>query len=192
MNLPNKISVFRMCLIPVFVVFYYLTFPFAPYVATAVFILAALTDFLDGYIARKYNMVTDLGKLLDPMADKVLVCTALFAVVSTNTLGTDWSLILLAAGSSLILARELLISAVRQIAAAKNVVIQANGLGKLKTITQDVALPFLILLKADDGGIFFDIVWWCALVLFGLAIAFTVLSGVVYMVQNRGVFTADK
>jgi CDP-diacylglycerol--glycerol-3-phosphate 3-phosphatidyltransferase len=190
MNLPNKISVFRMCLIPVFVVFYYLTYAFAPYVAVLVFVLAALTDFLDGYIARKYNMVTDLGKLLDPMADKVLVCTALFAVVSTNVLHTCWSLILLAAGSSLILARELLISAVRQIAAAKNVVIQANGLGKLKTITQDVALPFLILLKADEGAAFFDIVWWCALVLFCLAIVFTVLSGVVYMVQNRKVFNS--
>ena len=80
MNLPNTLSVLRMCMIPLFVVAYFLS----PVWAVVVFVLAAFTDFLDGYIARKYNMVTDLGKLLDPMADKVLVTAALFCVVGTN------------------------------------------------------------------------------------------------------------
>ena len=124
MNLPNKLSLLRICMVPLFVVAYFLPFFWGPIVAVVLFILAAATDFLDGYIARKNKMVTDLGKLLDPMADKILVCAALFCVVATNPLklinytwGAKFGLILLAAGATVIISRELLISAVRQIAA---------------------------------------------------------------------------
>lgn len=134
MNLPNTLSVVRMCMIPLFIVAYFLS----PVWAVVVFVLAAFTDFLDGYIARKYNMVTDLGKLLDPMADKVLVTAALFCVVGTNPLqyGMDGnaSSIFLICCATVIIARELLISAVRMIAASKGIVVQANVYGKIKTI----------------------------------------------------------
>lgn len=130
MNLPNTLSVVRMCMIPLFIVAYFLS----PVWAVVVFVLAAFTDFLDGYIARKYNMVTDLGKLLDPMADKVLVTAALFCVVGTNPLqyGMDGnaSSIFLICCATVIIARELLISAVRMIAASKGIVVQANVYGK--------------------------------------------------------------
>ncbi|HIU90716.1 MAG TPA: CDP-diacylglycerol--glycerol-3-phosphate 3-phosphatidyltransferase [Candidatus Fimimonas merdipullorum] len=200
MNLPNTLSVLRMCMIPLFVVAYFLS----PVWAVVVFVLAAFTDFLDGYIARKYNMVTDLGKLLDPMADKVLVTAALFCVVGTNPLRYcalgEWSGIFLICGATVIIARELLISAVRMIAAAKGIVVQANVYGKIKTILQDVSLPFLVFCQVGKAYLIVSIDdnWWTqnsqwigivATVLFSLAILFTILSGVIYLVQNRKVFS---
>ena len=164
MNLPNKLSILRICLVPLFVAAYFLPFYWGSFIAVGLFILAAFTDFLDGYIARKYDLVTDLGKLLDPIADKILVCAALFCVVATNPLqytevsqlaiSSDFSLyfgqIFLAVGGAVILSRELLVSAVRQIAATKGVVVQANVYGKFKTVLQDVALPMLVVLKAQE------------------------------------------
>lgn len=200
MNLPNTLSVLRMCMIPLFVVAYFLS----PVWAVVVFVLAAFTDFLDGYIARKYNMVTDLGKLLDPMADKVLVTAALFCVVGTNPLQycglVEWSGIFLICGATVIIARELLISAVRMIAAAKGIVVQANVYGKIKTILQDVSLPVLVFCQVGKAYLIVSIDdnWWTqnsqwigivATVLFSLAILFTILSGVIYLVQNRKVFS---
>ncbi|MDE7454602.1 MAG: CDP-alcohol phosphatidyltransferase family protein, partial [Clostridia bacterium] len=150
MNVPNSLSLTRICLIPLFIAAYLLPFQWGVYVALAIFFVCCFTDFLDGLIARKYNLVTDLGKLLDPIADKILVCSALFCVVATNPLqffnetffGTSnefikgFGLGLLTVGAIIILARELLISAVRQIAASKGVVVQANVFGKIKTIMQ--------------------------------------------------------
>ena len=200
MNLPNTLSVLRMCMIPLFVVAYFLS----PVWAVVVFVLAAFTDFLDGYIARKYNMVTDLGKLLDPMADKVLVTAALFCVVGTHPLQYcalgEWSGIFLICGATVIIARELLISAVRMIAAAKGIVVQANVYGKIKTILQDVSLPVLVFCQVGKAYLIVSIDdnWWTqnsqwigivATVLFSLAILFTILSGVIYLVQNRKVFS---
>ena len=200
MNLPNTLSVLRMCMIPLFVVAYFLS----PVWAVVVFVLAAFTDFLDGYIARKYNMVTDLGKLLDPMADKVLVTAVLFCVVGTNPLQYcalgEWSGIFLICGATVIIARELLISAVRMIAAAKGIVVQANVYGKIKTILQDVSLPVLVFCQVGKAYLIVSIDdnWWTqnsqwigivATVLFSLAILFTILSGVIYLVQNRKVFS---
>ena len=207
MNLPNKLSILRICLIPLFVVAYFLPYYWGSFVAVAIFVIAAFTDFLDGYIARKYNLVTDLGKLLDPIADKILICAALFCVVATNPLqytyasmidiSLDFSFyfgqIFLAVGGAIIIARELLVSAVRQIAASKGVVVQANIYGKVKTVLQDVALPMLILLKAQEylvvESVFFDILWILSIVLFGIAIIMTLISGTIYLVQNKKVFT---
>ena len=174
------------------------------FVAFCLFILAAATDFLDGYIARKYKMVTDLGKLLDPMADKVLVCAALFCVVATNplqytnyALPTKFGVILLAVGAMIIISRELLISAVRQIAASKGVVVQANLYGKVKTVFQDIALPMIVLLNAagvqaqglHEISLFWMIWWWASLFIFVVAVVFTILSGVIYLLQNKKVFS---
>ena len=213
MTLPNKLSVLRICLVPLFIVAYFLPYFWGAFVAVGIFIIAAFTDFLDGYIARKYNLVSDLGKLLDPIADKILVCAALFCVVATNPLQyemmcgeliyqTSESLLLLGrifltVGGAIILSRELLISAVRQIAAAKGVVVQANVCGKLKTIFQDISLPLLVVLNAArlvdprelyNFRVLFQVGCWLSVCLFGVAIILTVVSGVIYLVQNRKVF----
>ena len=221
MNLPNKLSILRIIMVPLFVVAYFLPFDWAPFVALGIFILAALTDLLDGYIARKYNLVTDLGKLLDPIADKILVCSALFCVAVTNPLrhglggffvmGTEISTlqsghVFLAVSGALVLSRELLIDAVRQIAASKGTVVQANIFGKIKTVLLDVSLPVLIVAESlareldflshvstyfpdlqliDDV---YTVINWAGLVLFALAVIMTVVSGIVYIVQNKKVF----
>ena len=141
MNLPNKISLARIALIPVFIAFYYLTMiPHNYLYATIVFAVAAFTDFLDGYIARKYNLVTDLGKFLDPIADKVLVLTAMILMLTSVSIGPLGGGILPAVsggvGISIILARELIVSSFRMVAASKKVVIAADKLGKIKTVSQ--------------------------------------------------------
>lgn len=228
MNLPNKLSLARICMIPLFVAVYFLPFWWAPVAAVAIFILAAFTDFLDGHIARKYNLVTDLGKLLDPIADKILVTAALFCVVATNPFGyrgqnpalsiiadmTAWqnfTMIFLTVAGIVILARELLISAMRQIAASKGVVVQANIFGKIKTVCQDITLPvvcFLYIQKyigdteivGDTVGhlmpeqyfMFFEVLNILGIVMLSLTTLITVLSGVVYLVQNRAVFAENK
>lgn len=205
MNLPNKLSLLRIFMVPLFIVAYFLPFSWGAYVAVAIFILAAFTDFLDGYIARKYNMVTDLGKLLDPIADKMLVCAALFVVVATNPLQyyvssgliefSRFGVIFLSVGGAIILSRELLVSAVRMIAATNGVVVQANKLGKVKTVLQDVSLPILVILNAQQydvfGKTFYNVMCLFSMVLFGAAVLMTIVSGVVYVVQNRKVFAEN-
>lgn len=218
MNLPNTLSLIRICMIPLVVVMYILNYAWAPIVAVALFILAALTDFLDGYIARKYNMVTDLGKLLDPIADKVLVTAALFLIcafspysyklnlsenLAQNTAIYQFATIFITCGSIVVIARELLISAVRQIAATKGVVVQANIFGKIKTVLQDITLPVIMSLRYFSFLLFYgnetpelvkttDIIGTIGLVLFALMIVATLLSGVIYLVQNRFVFAENK
>lgn len=173
MNLPNKLSLMRICLVPLFVVAYFLPFSWGAYVAVALFAIAALTDMLDGHIARKYNLVTNLGKLLDPVADKILACAGLLCVVATNPLQyltyldigafrPDWvvmeshawaanfGMILLTVGSVLIIFRDFLVSGIRQVAASQGVVVQANFYGKIKTIFLDISLPLLILLQGAN------------------------------------------
>ncbi len=222
MNLPNKLSILRIVMVPLFVVAYFLAFDWSPYVALAIFILAALTDMLDGYIARKYNLVTDLGKLLDPIADKILVCAALFCIAVSNPLrlgigGTVVSVenstsllsghVFLAVSGTLVLSRELLIDAVRQVAASKGKVVQANIYGKIKTVLLDVSIPFFMateglarklectslvgFLDSSNFQTAYSVLSWISTVLFALAIVMTVASGVVYIVQNRKVFAQN-
>lgn len=211
MNLPNKLSLLRICLIPFFVAAYFLPFWWGAIVAVGIFILAAFTDFLDGHIARKYNLVTDLGKLLDPIADKILVCAALFCLAATNPITTVYQpidistikpyfdlfqtggYVFFAVCGTLILSRELLISAVRMIAASKGVVVQANIYGKVKTVFQVVSLPCLLLLRCTSfeqctGMLFFTILMYVGLVLFVVAVVLTIVSGIIYLVQNKKVF----
>lgn len=189
MNLPNKLSLIRIFLIPVMIFFYLADFvPYGKIIAIAVFILAAFTDFLDGKIARKYNLVTNLGKLLDPIADKLLVMSALLLVVIDYTIPHPYGVII----AIIIIGRELLISAFRQIAASKNVVMAADMFGKIKTFTQDIALPILFLLSflsynVSANATFVLIVQIVGYVMIGLATLFTILSGANYMIKNKQV-----
>lgn len=194
MNLPNKLSLLRIILVPVFAAVYLLNFAYAPLVSVIIFIIAALTDFLDGYIARKYNLITDLGKLLDPIADKLLVGTALFLIAYSQPLKPLW---ICALYGAVIIGRELLISVVRQVAAGKGIIIQANIYGKIKTFTQTVALPIVLLLDMKEliisaSQTMYDIMYISGYTILSLAVLFTIISGIVYLVQNKAVFKEEK
>ena len=142
MNLPTKLTILRILLIPVFVALYLVEFPYHDVIATGIFLIASLTDFLDGYIARKYNMVTDMGKFLDPIADKVLVMSALVLLCVEFT-GTEGLIVVIC--TIIILAREFIISGFRLIAAGKNLVLAADKLGKAKTVMQMISLVALLI-----------------------------------------------
>lgn len=202
MNLPNKISLARICMIPLFVLFFFLDMiPFHYGIAAIIFVVAACTDFIDGYIARKYNLVTNLGKFLDPIADKVLVSTAMLLILTMKeTLfagfhGASEALyIATAVCICIIMARELIISAFRQIAAANGVIMAADKLGKYKTAFQDIAI-FVIILVGGIGEILpveYAVPWdnyvaYFGLILFAIATVLTVWSGISYVVKNRQV-----
>lgn len=177
MNLPNKLTVLRVILIPFFVVSMMIenganqTFR---YVAAAIFIIASLTDMLDGKIARKYNLVTNFGKFMDPLADKLLVCSALICLIQLGQLPA-WMVII-------IVSREFIISGFRLVASDNGVVIAANYWGKFKTVSQ---MAMIIVLIADFGGAF-DMV---GTVLIWIATALTVISLVDYVWANREVLT---
>src|SRR5699024_4695521 len=145
MNTPNKLTLFRVVMIPFFVVF--MLAPIggaaAKWIALAIFIIASLTDALDGYLARRDNLITDFGKFMDPLADKLLVCSALICLVELDKIPC-WVVII-------IIAREFIISGFRLIAADNGVVIAASYWGKFKTVSQMV---MIILLIADLGGVF--------------------------------------
>lgn len=194
MNLPNKITLVRIFMIPVFVAVFFLSgiLPYNYIVAAAIFALAACTDFIDGHIARKYNLVTNLGKFLDPIADKVLVSTAMlllltmqntFAVFGAASKGLY---IVIAVCVCVIMAREFIISAFRQIAATNGLVMAADKLGKYKTTFQDVSLVVL-LVGVDLQGKAQLVVAGIGLVLFGIATVLTVWSGISYVVKNKAV-----
>ena len=193
MNLPNKISIVRICMIPVFVALFFVDFPFSHAVSAAVFALAALTDALDGHIARSRNLVTNLGKFLDPIADKVLVATAMILLLTMkNSLfeafgnASEWAYIATAVAICVILARELIISAFRQIAAARGLVLAAEKLGKYKTTFQD-ACVVVLLVSVSLSGMAQKVCNIAGLVLFAVAVVLTVVSGVSYVVKNKSV-----
>ena len=170
MNLPTKITVFRLLLIPVFIITYYIK-DIGYLISGAIFILASLTDLLDGYLARKRNETTNLGAFLDPVADKVLVTSAL-VVLTVAGIVPSWSVIL-------IIGREILINGFRLIAIEKGIVISASYLGKIKTTTQLLSIIILI---------FSPISSWLLLagiIIYWIAVITTVLSGFEYLYQGR-------
>ena len=188
MNLPNKLTILRILMIPLFVALYYVSaIPYHFAIAAVIFALAAFTDFLDGYIARKYNLVTDLGKFLDPIADKVLVLTAMLLML-TPVAGGLLPAVIGGIGVSIILARELIVSSFRMVAASKKVVIAADKLGKIKTISQDIALVLLLFSKAFEGKAF-EIIWIVGYGLFIFSVVMTLISGINYIVKNKAVFS---
>lgn len=192
MNLPNKLSILRICFIP-FVMFFYIQnfWTWGKIVAAVLFVLAVLTDMLDGYIARKYNMVTDLGKLLDTNADKILVLAALLLTITDGTIPAPYGVI----AATIIIGRDMIISAFRQIAASKNFVMAADKLGKIKAILTDIALIMFMVLayfyQINLSGLFveiFAIVTYC---IFGLAVVLTIWSMLNYIIKNRKVIKQD-
>lgn len=197
MNLPNKLTLLRLILIPFFIAAFYLGFFAGHYfVALGIFVVASLTDFLDGYIARKYNMVTDLGKFLDPIADKVLVLAGLIVLIAdpyeTNVFGRIGliGIIYGGVGVSIIMAREMVVSSLRMMAAKKGIVLAAEMTGKVKTFFTDVTIIVLLLAGdllnfAPDVGVVFD---YIGLVCFGISVLLTIISGCSYLIKNKEVF----
>ena len=195
MNLPNKLTVMRMFLIP-FVMFFYLA-NFIPHgigkiVALVIFVIAALTDLLDGKIARKHNLVTNLGKFLDPIADKILTSTVLFMLIADGTIPAPWGVIVV----SIIIAREFMVSALRLLAASKGIVLAADIWGKAKTMVQMIAIPVCMLIPfvVELGAVCWfvltiKIAGW---VLIGIATLLTVISGVNYLIKNKDCFKESK
>lgn len=195
MNLPNKITIARICFIPIFVLIFYLdVLPHNIFISTILFAVISFTDFLDGYIARKYNMITNLGKFLDPIADKVLVSTAYILILTKpDILKVLWAnnLVVIFSGIAiaLIMARELIVSGFRMVAASANKVLAADKIGKIKTVFQIISVLFLLL-----SGDFFGVTLACqifsgiGLVSLAIATLLTVVSGVNYILKNREVF----
>ena len=176
MNLPNKLTVLRVCMIPFFVVMLLLnggenqTYR---YLAAAIFIVASLTDMLDGKIARKYNLVTNFGKFMDPLADKLLVCSALICLVDLKQLPA-WMVIV-------IISREFIISGFRLVASDNGIVIAASYWGKFKTTFQMISV-ILLIVRIPALTVLTQICVWTALVL-------TVISLVDYIAKNHKVLT---
>ena len=179
MNLPNKLTVLRVCLIPFFVASL-LAFGGSVWtlrcVAVAIFIVASLTDFLDGKIARKYNLVTNFGKFMDPLADKLLVCSALICLVELGQLPA-WMVIV-------IVSREFVISGFRLVAAEQGIVIAASYWGKFKTTFQMIAV-ILLILNLPVLSLLTAVCTWIALIL-------TIVSLVDYMKKNHRVITEGR
>ena len=187
MNLPNKLTILRICMIPVFVAVFFITaIPYNFLISGVIFMLAAFTDFLDGHIARKYNLVTDLGKFLDPIADKVLVATAYIVMlvpVGEHVAILPWYC---AIGVAIILARELIVSGFRMIAASKSVVLAAEKSGKIKTTFQDVS-AVVLLFGASIMPEEYSVLNIIGLAFFGVAILLTIISGAECLIKNRKV-----
>ena len=190
MNLPNKLTVFRVILIVPFVLlmlgshlrwgWFMAVFggiaDYADYIALGIFIIASLTDLLDGKIARKYNLVTNFGKFMDPLADKLLVCSAMICLIELDRIPA-WIVII-------IISREFIISGFRLVAADNRVVIAASYWGKFKTTFQMV-MVCLMIVDIEALAILTQIIMWIAVVL-------TVVSLVDYLVKNKGVLLDGK
>ena len=175
MNLPNKLTLFRVILIPFFVFFLLAPYfeGYGNYIAVAIFIVASITDFLDGKIARKYNLVTNFGKFMDPLADKLLVCSALICLIQLESIPA-WVVII-------IIARELIIRGFRPIASDNGVVIAASYWGKFKTAFQ--MLTVIVLILNIPNKVFIIL----GTVLIYVSLALTVISLIDYMAKNKDV-----
>jgi len=181
MNLANKLTVIRIFLIPIFLVFIAVKgIPYGKEIATAVFIIAALTDKLDGYIARSRNQITRFGKFMDPLADKLLVTAALVSLVEFQLIPTWIAMV--------IIAREFAVTGLRSLAAAEGVVIAASWWGKIKTVVQIIAI-ILALLNLTYNNHYFILIAKIAMI---LAVIITILSGLDYFMKNKDVIRTDK
>lgn len=196
MNLPNKITTFRMICVVFIAIFLliptdgilvvpFFELPITSIIAWILFIIASISDFVDGHIARKYNLVTDYGKFMDPIADKLLVNTVLIILSVYGVIPVICTIIMIA--------RDTIVDAVRMNAVRKNIVVAANIFGKLKTVLQMVALVFLLindfglstLLNLPEG-------LYIGQILLYLATIASFASGVIYLIQNKDVFSEMK
>lgn len=170
MNIPNQLTTLRVLLIPAFMFFFSSDMASGHLIATIIFIAASLTDFLDGYLARKWNLVSNFGKIMDPFADKLLVLTALIYLAIEGTI-PGWIVII-------IIGRELLVTSLRALAADNGVILAARNLGKYKTATQMFSIIFLTLGVHLIG-----------MILLYIAVALTIISLVDYLMQLRKTIT---
>lgn len=194
MNLPNKLTIGRIILVPFFVAVLLIDFPAHNLIALAIFIIASITDMLDGKIARSQNLVTDFGKFADPLADKILVLSALLCFIDNNLCSSTAVII--------ILIREFTVTSVRLIAASKGEVVAANIWGKVKTVTQMIAIISVLVMQsvidfcsplsffyegfiADLNQIFLLI----GEALIWISAVFSVISGVIYIIQNKHIIS---
>lgn len=205
MNLPNKITVARICLVPIFIIVLFLPFEEANLIGLIIFIIASLTDSLDGHIARSRNLVTNFGKFLDPLADKLLVSSALIALVGMHKI-PSWF-------ATVVIAREFMVTGIRLLANGEGRVIAASIWGKIKTITQIVAISLLLLdttapLASDKADVFMvfklqnlintfnespvtNVIGILAVIMIIVAIIITIFSGVDYFVKNKDVLKLE-
>lgn len=179
MNTPNKLTVARMILVPFLVIFMLTGWGGEAnrYISFGIFAAASITDWFDGYLARKHNLVTNFGKFMDPLADKLLVCSALICLIGMKRLEA-WVVIV-------IIAREFIISGFRLIAAENGVVIAANYWGKFKTVSQMIMIILLILNLGGIWSVVEEIFVW-------LSVALTVISLLTYILQNRKVLSMQE
>ena len=197
MNLPNKLTVSRFALTVLFLWALFSLFRYNDTLALLLFLLAGATDFLDGRIARSRNLITNFGILMDPLADKILTCSALVALVESTHLNANAPVKVAAWMVIIIVARELAITGLRLLAASKNIVLAAEKFGKHKTITQIVAIIALLLLDACAewpvelqrlftpwAPVFAEIMLW-------LAVLMTAVSGAIYLWRNRALYLND-
>ena len=179
MNTPNKLTVARMILVPFLVVFLLTGWGGEAnrWICLAIFVAASVTDWFDGHLARKYNLITNFGKFMDPLADKLLVCSAMICMIELDKLPA-WVVII-------IIGREFIISGFRLIAAENGIVIAANYWGKFKTVSQMI---MIILLMLDFGGIFTVLTQ----IFIWLSVALTIISLLTYIIQNRKVLSMQE
>jgi CDP-diacylglycerol--glycerol-3-phosphate 3-phosphatidyltransferase len=181
MNLANKLTMMRIFLVPIFLIFMAVQdIPYGKEVATIIFILASLTDKLDGYIARSRNQITNFGKFMDPLADKLLVTAALVSLVELQIV-PSWV-------AMIIIAREFAVSGLRTIAASEGKVIAASWWGKIKTVVQIVAI-IAALLNLSYAN---PLLKTATNISMGAAVIITIISGVDYFVKNKGAIRIDK
>ena len=204
MNLPNKITVLRILLVPVFMIVFYLPFNNMNLVACLIFIIAAITDTLDGHIARSRNLVTNFGKFLDPLADKLLVAAALIALVGKDMI-PSWFV-------TVIIAREFMVTGIRLLANGEGRVIAASIWGKIKTVTQVIAISLLLIdtyqVSINKSDMFMiDKLYYSVMtfsdyplvslisilstVMIIVSVIITILSGVDYLVKNKDVLKLE-
>ena len=189
MNLPNKLTVLRICLIPLFLLFLYCDFiPHNFLIALLIFGFASFTDMLDGKIARERNLITDFGKFMDPLADKLLVISAMIAFVGLNLTPSIVVII--------ILAREFLVTSLRLVAANSGIVIAADKWGKYKTVSQMIWVCYIMLSKwmltTFNLSNFAVTINYISYVLAGIVVFLTVYSGYNYLMKNKEVFLNSK
>lgn len=193
MNLPTKITVARLVLIPIFILSYCLqsVWKYAFIFTWLIFMVASLTDYVDGHLARKYNLVTNLGKFLDPIADKVLVVAGLFVIVDGGYLPIAYLAMIC---SVLIMARELIIGLFRQMAALRNFVLAADKLGKIKTASTMLSMSFILFSPPAMSSqyVVFKVFSWIGTVIFVFATVMTIVSGLNYILKNKAILAETK
>ena len=196
MNLANKLTLLRMLLVPIFLIFIAIhEIPYGTFIATFIFVIASVTDKLDGYIARSRNQITNFGKFMDPLADKLLVTAALISLVEFRVV-PSWAAVI-------IIAREFAVSGLRTIAASEGKVIAASWWGKIKTVIQIVAIILLLIeVNISQSKYLFDLVTnsnflmnffeYVPRISLDIAVIITIVSGYDYFRKNKGIISTNK